>query len=112
MTTIGGKQREITANDLEAFRKNIDTVRKAFKQGITANQVLDLSLKIDLDRAKEQIHTAIPVRYKGNVLHFVTNAWIESDVKQHYVTVKFLDLGAIATTIALLTAQNKSLMAI
>jgi hypothetical protein len=108
MTTIGGEPRAITAKDLEAFRKNIDTVRKAFKQGITADQVLDLSLKIDLDRAKAQIHTAIPVRYKGNVLHFVTNAWIESDVKQHYVTVKFLDLGAIATTpIPLLTATKQ-----
>lgn len=107
MTTIGGQQRQITASDLDAFRKNIDTVRKVFKQGITANQVLDLSLKIDLDRAKEQIHTAIPVRYKGDVLHFMTNAWIESDVKQHYVTVKFLDLGAIATTpIPLLTATK------
>jgi len=107
MTTIGGKQREITGADLEAFRRNIDTVRKAFKQGITANQVLDLSLKMDLDNAKEQIHTAIPVRYKGDVLHFMTNAWIESDVKQHYVMVKFLDLGAIATTpIPLLTATK------
>jgi hypothetical protein len=38
----------------------------------------------------------------------VTNAWIESDVKQHYVTVKFLDLGAIATTpIPLLTATKQ-----
>lgn len=108
MTTIGGEPREITAKDLEAFRKNIATVRKAFKQGITADQVLDLSLKIDLDRAKAQIHTALPVRYKGNVLHFMTNASKDSDVKQHYVTVKFLDLGAIATTpIPLLTATKQ-----
>jgi hypothetical protein len=107
MTTIGDKQREITGADLEAFRRNIDTVRKAFKQGITANQVLDLSLKMDLDNAKEQIHTAIPVRYKGDVLHFMTNASKESEVRQHYVTVRFLDLGAIATTpIPLLTATK------
>jgi len=53
MTTIGGELRHIKSEDLAAFRKNIDTVRKAFKQGITASQVLDLSLKDDLDRAKE-----------------------------------------------------------
>lgn len=104
-TTLGGIKRTITGADLEAFRKNIETVRKAFKAGITADQVLDLSLDDDLKRAKEQIFAALPVRYKGDVLHFVTNASKESDVKQHYVTIKFLDLGAIATTpIALLTA--------
>lgn len=107
-TTLGGIKRQITANDLEAFRKNIETVRKAYKQGITADQVLNMSLDIDLERAKTQIFTALPTRYKGNVLHFMTNASKESDVKQHYVTVKFLDLVAIATTpIPLLTATKQ-----
>ena len=107
-TTLGGIKRQITAEDLEAFRKNIETVRKVYKQGITADQVLNMSLDIDLERAKKQIFTALPTRYKGNVLHFMTNASKESDVKQHYVTVKFLDLVAIATTpIPLLTATKQ-----
>jgi len=107
MTTIGGELREIRAIDLEAFRKNIETVRKAFKQGITAHQVLDLSLKDDLNKAKEQIHTAVPVRYKGDTLYFMTNASRGSEVRQHYVTVRFLDIGAVATTpIPLLTATK------
>lgn len=106
-TTLGGKRRVITQSDLIAFRRNIETVRKAFTQGISANQVLDLALENDLERAREQIHTAIPTRYKGDTLHFMTNASKESEVKQHYVTIKFFDLGAVATTsIPLLTATK------
>lgn len=108
MTTLGGAARPITSNDLEAFRKNIETVRKAFKQGIKADQVLNMSLRDDLERAKTQIFTALPVRFKGDTLHFMTNASKDSDVKQHYVTIRFLDLIALATSpIPLLTATKQ-----
>ena len=56
-TTLGGIKRQITAEDLEAFRKNIETVRKAYKQGITADQVLNMSLDIDLERAKNRFYS-------------------------------------------------------
>lgn len=108
MTTLGGSPRLITGSDLEAFRRNIETVRKAYKSGIKADQVLNLSLDDDLIRARTEIHTGIPTRFQGNTLHFMTNAGPDSDVKQHYVTIKFLDLIAIATTpIPLLTATKQ-----
>lgn len=108
MTTLGGMTRKIDAPELEAFRRNIETVRKAYKSGIKADQVLNLSLDDDLIRARKEIHTGIPTRFQGNTLHFMTNAGPDSDVKQHYVTIKFLDLIAIATTpIPLLTATKQ-----
>lgn len=56
MTTLGGITRKIDAPELEAFRRNIETVRKAYKSGIKADQVLNLSLNDDLARARAEIH--------------------------------------------------------
>ena len=54
-TTLGGVRRAITADDLAAFRRNVETLQKSFKGGIRARKVLDMSLPIDRERAGKQI---------------------------------------------------------
>ena len=93
-TTLGGVVRPITQEDLRQFRENIRRAGAKFKGGITAKQVIDLSLKIDRERSNEQIRTAIPVSEAGDVIHFVTNAGPTSIDTKHHVFVQFLGFSA------------------
>lgn len=98
-TTLGLKPgeapRQITHDDLRAFKKNIETLANQFKGGITTGQVINLSNSIDIERANKQIKTAIPVSRKAGVVHFITNASAESDVTSHHVHVEFLAFSAV-----------------
>lgn len=100
-TTLGGKLRKITADDLYAFRRNIQTVQQRYAKGITARQVIDLSQADglgDLERARRQITHAIPVSFARGEMHFITNASKESKAKRHHVLVRFLSFGAAAAS--------------
>lgn len=100
-TTLGGKLRAITADDLYAFRRNIQTVEERYKGGITARQVIDLSHSDglgDLERARQQITHALPVSFAGGLMRFITNASKGSDVKRHHVLVKFLSFESVAAS--------------
>ncbi len=99
MTTLGGEVRPVTADDLAMFRHNARTAGQRFKGGITARQVIDLSLSVDRDRARRQITMAVPSAARGVrssnrqvsalEVRFITNAGPDSDVSRHHVTVEF-----------------------
>ncbi|SET41523.1 hypothetical protein SAMN05216326_12570 [Nitrosomonas marina] len=115
MTTIGGAQRPITANDLAQFRHNMRMAQSNFKgDGITARQVIDLASSkpmpgagpdTDIDRARKQINMAIPVSAANNEVRFITNAGPDSDVNRHHVLVKFNAFSAAVNK--LMSAKSK-----
>lgn len=92
LTTLGGKIRLITLNDLKAFQQNIKTLNDKYQAGVTPKQVISFSSPDDIARANQQIHYAIPVRRKDNIVLFTTNASAESDVQYHYVRVELQNL--------------------
>lgn len=93
-TTLGGKLRAITTEDLKTFAATVRSLGKKYTGGITPKQVIDLSAPIDRERANEQIRTAVPAAHKDGVIHFVTNASKGSDVTRHHVYVEFLNWSA------------------
>ncbi|MBF7696194.1 hypothetical protein [Acinetobacter rathckeae] len=88
-TTLGGALRRLNQQDMIAFQKNIELLQDHYVKGITAKQVINLALPIDVERANTQILMAIPVRQKAGTVHFLTNASKDSDVKEHHVNVVF-----------------------
>jgi hypothetical protein len=103
MTTLGGTVRPITNADLRAFASNRQLFKNQFRvkgrgktatytEGITAQQVIDMSLHIDKKRANDQIRTSMIVGAQADVFHFVTSAGPDSDVNRHHVHVQFLEL--------------------
>lgn len=93
-TTMGGQMRNLTLEDLRAFRANVKTAGKSFKGGITAKSVIDHSLPGDRDRANVQIRSAVPVQSLGGLIHFITNAGPNSEVTRHHVKVDLLNWSA------------------
>lgn len=99
MTTLGGEVRPITADDLAQFRHNARVAGQRFTGGVTARQVIDMSLSADRDRARRQITMAVPSAARGVrssnrqvsalEVRFITNAGPDSDVSRHHVTVEF-----------------------
>jgi hypothetical protein len=91
MTTIGGKARMITLNDIKAFAANARRVGRKYKGGISPQGVIDHSLQADRKRANEQIKQAVPHKFKGNELNLVTNAGPDSDKTRHFVQIHLLN---------------------
>jgi hypothetical protein len=101
LTTLGGQVRPITRDDLLAFQASAQQLGKRFKGGITAKQVIDLSMPIARQRTQRQIHTAFPVTAKGGRILFQTNAGPDSKHRHHTVTVEFLNFDAcVASPVA------------
>lgn len=94
LTTLGVKKgepmRRVTQEDLKAFTKNIERVKNQYKGGITARQVINMALPIDVERANTEIFTAVTLGHKDGVFNFMTNASKGSKAKYHYVNVQFL----------------------
>lgn len=88
-TTLGGALRRLNQQDMIAFQKNIELLQDHYVKGITAKQVINLALPVDIERANVQILMAVPVRQKAGTVHFLTNASKDSDVKEHHVNVVF-----------------------
>lgn len=96
-TTLGGVLRQITPEDLAAFRHNIKKLQARFKtSGITARQVIDLAGAYlepgkgsDRQRAKREIQHAVLAGVNRGELHAITNAGPDSRVMRHHVVVKF-----------------------
>lgn len=97
ITTFGGEPRELTSADLVAFRRNIKTLGKKFDGGITAKQVINLSLPIDRERANKEIRSAVPVWARKGVVHFLTNAGPNSEDTRHHVDVILLNHPKVLT---------------
>lgn len=111
-----GMTRALTKEDLSAFADNIEQMQKAYKGGITVDQVISLSRQEDIDRANRQIHVAIPARRKNGVVHFITNASLETLQKDpkapryHHVNVEFLAFNELVfhpDRVKTTTVQNR-----
>ena len=105
MTTIGGASRRITSDDLATFRHNMRLAQTRFKggKGITARQVIDMAssqplsyvsaspseASSDIDKARKEITSGIPVSAHNGMVRFITNAGKDSDVTRHHVVVMF-----------------------
>lgn len=105
-TTLGGKMRPLTADDLATFRRNMNTARRNFKGygGITARQVIDLAsagaltyktpqaggARSDIDKARGEIKTALPVSALGDTVRFRTSSGRNSRRPYHLVLIRFM----------------------
>jgi hypothetical protein len=96
-TTLNGVERDITLEDLKAFKKNISTVQANFSGGMTAQQVIKHSRQIDRERASQQITMAVPVSATKGKVRFITNAGPDSKDLRHHVTVNFLHFDSQAS---------------
>jgi hypothetical protein len=94
MTTLGGVLRPITHADLAKFKKTAMSLGKKLRGGVTANDVLEMALKVDLERANKEIKVAIAVRSKGPTIQFVTNAGPNNGATRHHVIVTLLNYSA------------------
>jgi hypothetical protein len=102
-TTIDGKPRILTYDDLKRFKDEVKRLeytlgKNSNRGGIKVKTVIDLSLQEDRERANKQIHTAVPISSKGGVVHFQTNASEESKDTRHHVYVQFMDFDAVVAT--------------
>ncbi|MGE8046024.1 hypothetical protein ACQKO6_17710 [Pseudomonas monteilii] len=100
-TTIDGKPRMLTFDDILAFKAAVRDIQRKHGQfragkptgdagGILARQVIDLSRPEDRQRANKQIHFATPLANRAGVVQFQTNAGPNSDTQRHFVTVQFM----------------------
>jgi hypothetical protein len=94
-TTLGGNgARQITDRDLQAFRRAVAAVGKQLREGVTAREVIDFSTQADRDRARRQIHYAVPARMRDGSVIFSVSAGPESKVSRHMVVVQFHQYGS------------------
>ena len=120
-TTLGGKARPITADDIVKFRQNVKALNKNFKDGITPRQVINLSstnplvyvsaaneinggpppkYRSDIDKARKEITMAVPVSAHKGVIRFLTNAGKDSKKTRHTVIVELLGWNAALGEVA------------
>lgn len=114
-TTLGGTYRPINLNDIRVFQANMRRYHEAVNHdidknkeihrtaGITARQVINLAsskpltyvhqeqYRSDIDKARREITSAIPVSALGNTVRFLTNAGKDSADTRHVVVVQFLE---------------------
>lgn len=94
-TMLGGIRRAITLEDLRHFQHLIRKWGNKFKGGITAKQVIDLSVRDRRERAHEQITMAAPITHRNGRVKFQTNSGPKSQVARHYQEVEFLNYPAV-----------------
>lgn len=110
VTTLGGELRRLVRDDLIAFSKNIELLQDHYVKGITAKQVINLSLPSDIQRANKQIFMAVPMSQKAGVVHFMTNASGENHETEHHVNVEFSGYSSLMlrpSAIALADIKSK-----
>ncbi|RUT30839.1 hypothetical protein WG29040_23150 [Pseudomonas sp. PAMC 29040] len=100
-TTIDGKPRMLTFDDILAFKAAVKDVQRIHGQhnkqvsgGILVKRVIDLATSEDRERANKQIHFAVPMSNRAGVVQFQTNAGPNSNVSRHTVMVQFLSYDA------------------
>lgn len=106
----GDRPRRITTDDILAFQDNILLLKDQYKKGITVQNIINLSLQDDIDRANEQIYLAVPISRKSGLVHFLTNAGPNSKVQNHHVEVEFSNFNSVVFDIkkeAISTVQNR-----
>lgn len=106
----GDRPRRITTDDILAFQDNILLLKDQYKKGITVQNIINLSLQDDIDRANEQIYLAVPISRKSGLVHFLTNAGPNSKVQNHHVEVEFSNFNLVVFDIkkeAISTVKNR-----
>ena len=106
----GDRPRRITRDDILAFQDNILLLKDQYKKGITVQNIINLSLQDDIDRANQQIYMSVPLSRKSGLVHFLTNAGPESKVQNHHVEVEFANFGSVVFDIkkeAVNTVKNR-----
>lgn len=90
-TTLDGQARPITAGDLARFKARIAEVGTRLREGITLEEMIDLSLPEDRDRANREIAYAAPSYIRGGLVRFVTPAGPDSKATRHITAIEFVD---------------------
>ena len=106
----GDRPRRITRDDILAFQDNIFLLKDQYKKGITIQNIVNLSLQDDIDRANEQIHMAVPLSRQSGLVHFLTNAGPNSKAQNHHVEVEFSNFNSVVFDIkkeAISTVKNR-----
>lgn len=98
LTTMGGKPRMLTINDLRQFDHITKQVSGKFKKGITAKGVIDLSLPVDRKRANDEIRSAVPISTTGSQIKFMTDTGPKSDRDRHYVVVNLVNFMPVVAS--------------
>ncbi|MDF2417304.1 hypothetical protein GWP85_07215 [Acinetobacter beijerinckii] len=113
-TTLGLRKgepvRKITRDDILAFQDNILLLKDQYKKGITVQNIINLSMQDDIDRANQQIHMAVPLSRKSGLVHFLTNAGPDSKVQNHHVEVEFSNFNSVVFDVqkeAISTVKNR-----
>jgi len=109
-TTLGGKPRVITTEDLKQFRNRIGQLKRRstlqkMKGGIRVAQIIKLSDKSpnmfggvaeygDIERSNAQIKKAVPASSNKGLMRFITNAGgTTPNVTRHHVNIRFMSYG-------------------
>lgn len=124
LTTLGGKPRPITADDLAQFRQNMRVLQRAIgtkNRGITPRQVIDLAagrplgyayaengINSDIDKARREITHALPVSAVNGTVRFITNSGPNSKVQRHNVVVQFLAWDQAVSKLAACPLSDKA----
>lgn len=106
----GDRPRRITRDDILAFQDNILLLKDQYKKGITIQNIVNLSLQDDIDRANEQIYMAVPLSRQSGLVHFLTNAGPNSKAQNHHVEVEFSNFNSVVFDIkkeAISTVKNR-----
>lgn len=119
-TTMGGQARPVTADDLKTFQHNMRLAQRRFKsgQGITARQVIDMAsakplpyidpqpgqASSDLDKARKEITSGVPVSAVNGQIRFLTNASRGSNSTRHNVLVVLHAFEEAAARVAAMQA--------
>jgi hypothetical protein len=85
-------------------------LKDQYKKGITVQNIINLSLQDDIDRANQQIYMSVPLSRKSGLVHFLTNAGPDSKVQNHHVEVEFANFGSVVFDIkkeAVNTVKNR-----
>ncbi|ENV36858.1 hypothetical protein [Acinetobacter venetianus] len=113
-TTLGQQKgdspRRITRDDILAFQDNILLLKDQYVKGITIQNIINLSMQDDIDRANQQIYMAVPLNRKGGLVHFLTNAGPNSEAQNHHVEVEFSNFNSVVFDIkkeAVNTVKNR-----
>lgn len=94
-TTLGGKKRELTREDLKLFESHAKKLGKRFKGGITAQQVIDWSLDSRREHAKDEIYMSAPTVNLAGKITFITNASKKSKHWRHQEKDKIMSKDLI-----------------
>lgn len=91
------KNQTISPELLGLYLSNIATYKSKFLGGISMQDVIYLSLDIDIKRANEQIFMAQLFKRDGDVFYFITNSGVHQQYPNHKVIVQLVEYEGLIT---------------